>query len=177
MVIVPEVVIRPMAIPALNQSALSGPAVMPLGTLPKPHPPGVQTGPGSGMAYSMMVPAVVIRPILLPLPSVNHNAPSGPAVMPAGELFAVGTGYSVITPAVVIRPILPPFSVNQSAPSGPAVIPVGPLFGVGKGYSVKLPDVVTRPILLPLSSVNHSAPSGPAVISSGSSLRPVGSGY
>ena len=85
--------------------------------------------------------------------------------------------YSMMVPAVVIRPILPPFSVNESAPSGPAVIPVGPLFGVGKGYSVKLPDVVTRPILLPLSSVNHSAPSGPAVISSGSSLRPVGSGY
>lgn len=71
-----------------------------------------------------MAPAVVIRPTARPSLSVNQSAPSGPAVIPIGWLFAVGTGYSVITPAVVIRPILlAVFSVNQSAPSGPAVIP------------------------------------------------------
>jgi hypothetical protein len=72
-----------------------------------------------------MTPAVVIRPILPP--SVNHSAPSGPAVMPWGKLLAVGIINSVMTPAVVIRPILlPVFSVNHSAPSGPAVMPSGP---------------------------------------------------
>ena len=65
----------------------------------------------------------VIRPIL-PLPSVNHSAPSGPAVINWGLLVAVGTGNSVMTPAVVIRPtLLPTSSVNHSAPSGPAVMP------------------------------------------------------
>ena len=39
----------------------------------------------------MTAPAVVIRPTLLPLLSVNHNAPSGPAVIPL-EPLAIGTG-------------------------------------------------------------------------------------
>jgi hypothetical protein len=43
--------------------------------------------------YSMMVPPV-IRPIMSPLYSVNHIAPSGPAAMPRGPLFAVGMGNS-----------------------------------------------------------------------------------
>src|SRR5512142_562116 len=76
-----------------------------------------------GMANSVITPAVVIRPILLPSASVNQRAPSGPAVMPAGALFGVGTANSVITPAVVIRPILLSLiSVNQRAPSGPDAI-------------------------------------------------------
>ena len=72
-------------------------------------------------------PAVVMRPILLPLISVNQRLPSGPAVMKRGPLLLVVIGKSfVIAPAVVIRPILlVPFSVNHSAPSGPAVIPQG----------------------------------------------------
>ncbi len=39
-----------------------------------------------------------MRPILLPLISVNQRLPSGPAVMPYGVLPAVGMGYSVIVP-------------------------------------------------------------------------------
>jgi hypothetical protein len=52
-----------------------------------------------------MVPAVVIRPILLAAASVNHRLPSGPATMRAGKLAGVGTTNSVIAPAVLIRPI------------------------------------------------------------------------
>ena len=47
-----------------------------------------------GMMYSEMTPATVIRRILLPLDSVNHSAPSGPAAMTSGWLDAVGTVYS-----------------------------------------------------------------------------------
>ena len=67
---------------------------------------------------------MVIRPIEL-LPSlVNHNAPSGPAVIPG--LADAGAGVVGHPPAVVIRPIeLLPWLVNHSAPSGPAVIPAG----------------------------------------------------
>ena len=84
----------------------------------------------------MIAPAVVMRPILLPLNSVNHSAPSGPAVMPKGSLPAVGIGNSVITPAVVMRPILLALrSVNHSAPSGPAVMPAGKLLAVVIGNS------------------------------------------
>src|ERR1700733_8680559 len=50
-----------------------------------------------GTVYSVIAPPVVIRPILLPLYSVNHNAPSGPAVMPSGLLPLVGTGYSLMS--------------------------------------------------------------------------------
>ena len=35
--------------------------------------------------YSVMTPALVIRPILLPAPSVNQRLSSGPAVMSAGS--------------------------------------------------------------------------------------------
>src|SRR4051812_7981867 len=111
------------------------------------------------------------RPILFPLNSVNHKAPSGPVVMPPGRLLAVGIGYSVMAPAVVIRPIwLTEGSVNQRAPSGPVVMKKAPEFAVGIGYSVNAPAVVIRPILFPgrsgalRPSVNQSAPSGPAVI-------------
>jgi hypothetical protein len=111
-------------------------------------------------------PEVVIRPILLPMHSVNHSAPSGPVTMPRGLLSAVGTGNSVMTPAGVIRPILlPSTSVNHTFPSGPAAIPRGLPLAVGTGNSAKTPDVVTRPILFaPNSSVNQSAPSGPAAM-------------
>ena len=87
----------------------------------------------------MKTPAVVMRPILLPAPSVNHSAPSGPATMLSGKLFAVGIVNSVITPATVICPILlVPVSVNHRAPSGPAATLSGELFAVGMVYSVML---------------------------------------
>ena len=56
----------------------------------------------------MITPAGVIRPILLPLSSVNQRLPSGPTVMLSGPLSDVGLesgGNSVITPAGVTRPI------------------------------------------------------------------------
>src|ERR1700730_16242554 len=49
-----------------------------------------------GTGYSVIVPAVVMRPILLPVPSVNHRLPSGPAVMSRAPPPAVGTGNSVM---------------------------------------------------------------------------------
>jgi len=39
-----------------------------------------------GTGYSVITPAVVMRPILFPAYSVNHSAPSGPAVIPPGLL-------------------------------------------------------------------------------------------
>src|SRR5438552_13161504 len=36
-----------------------------------------------------------MRPILLASFSVNHSAPSGPAVIPSGRLIGVGVRYSV----------------------------------------------------------------------------------
>ena len=79
-----------------------------------------------GRSYSLKVPPVVIRPILLPAFSVNQRLPSGPAVICCGALAAVGMTYSVTTPLVVIWPmVLPLASVNQRLPLGPAVIPYG----------------------------------------------------
>ena len=112
--------------------------------------------------YTLITPAVVIRPILPANDSVNHNAPSGPAAMCSGLLLGVGVSYSVTTPAVVIRPILDTLrSANHNAPSGPAVIPKGSPPDVGRSNSLIAPAVVIRPILWPKVSVNHKAPSGP----------------
>ena len=64
-----------------------------------------------------------MRPILLPLYSVNQRLPSGPAENPAGLLLPVGTENSEMIPAGVMRPILLPVSSeNQRLPSGPDVI-------------------------------------------------------
>src|SRR5207237_9540425 len=88
---------------------------------------GSLTGRDRGNSL-VTTPAVVMRPISAEPASVNHNAPAGPLVMPAGPLPAPGTANSVITPAVVRRPIWSlPNSVNHRAPSGPTVILVGPL--------------------------------------------------
>src|SRR2546427_436020 len=81
----------------------------------------------------------VMRPILLPLTSVNQRLPSGPAVIPVRTLSAVGIGNSVIVPLGLMRPILLPLSsVNQRLPSGPAVIPYRTLT-VGTRNSVIVP--------------------------------------
>jgi len=69
---------------------------------------------------------VVMRPIWLAAYSVNHSAPSGPTVIPDGELDLVGMGYKVPTEAAVMRPMLPLPTVNHTAPSGPTVIALGP---------------------------------------------------
>jgi hypothetical protein len=70
---------------------------------------------GVGFGYSVTLPLVVILPIVFRANSVNHSAPSGPAVMlngtqsttvcPHGVRFAVGIGNSVKLPLVVMRPI------------------------------------------------------------------------
>ena len=59
------------------------------------------------------VQLVVTRPTF-PAPSVNHIAPSGPAVMSVGRLLAVGVGVRVIAPPVVMRPIALTFVVKSS---------------------------------------------------------------
>src|SRR4051794_21138943 len=70
---------------------------------------------------------VVMRPILLPEASVNQRLPSGPAVMPAGLLLAVGIRIAEKLPLVVMRPMtFPSNSVNHRLPSEPAVMPSGP---------------------------------------------------
>ena len=99
-----------------------------IGTRGDPH----GTGGGVGTGYSVMVPKTVMRPMLLPLDSANHSAPSGPSAIPIGAAPAVGTAYSAIAPLVLMRPILlPAVSVNHRAPSGPAAIPNGEEAGVG----------------------------------------------
>jgi hypothetical protein len=107
-------VIRPMRplLGAVNQSAPSGPVAI-ASRCPQFPLDKVQ-------GYSVIEPAVVMRPIL-PISSVNHRAPSGPAAIPIGEELWEGSGNSLTTPDVVIRPMVP-FSVNQSAPSDPAAI-------------------------------------------------------
>src|ERR1700722_639715 len=93
--------------------------------------------PGVGIGYSVMDPATVMRPILLPKYSVNHSAPSGPVVIPYGSLCGVGMAYSLNDPVVVTRPmLLPPNSVNQRARSGPTVMPRGWLPEWGTEYAV-----------------------------------------
>src|SRR5439155_16724151 len=78
-----------------------------------------------------------MRPTLFALVSVNHSAPSGPAVMPDGWLSVVRVGYSVIFPSAAMRPILlVPGSANHIAPSGPAAIPSGVAPAVGIVYSL-----------------------------------------
>ena len=71
----------------------------------------------------MTFPAVVIRPIVLLPKLVNHSAPSGPAVISAGNRIS-GPEWLVIYPVVVMRPIEATL-VNHSAPSGPTVRPDG----------------------------------------------------
>src|SRR5260370_5460205 len=60
-------------------------------------------GRAGGSASSVVCPAGVMRPILLMSPpavaGVNQRLPSGPAVMPAGEISEVGKGNSAMIPA------------------------------------------------------------------------------
>src|SRR5205807_2229369 len=118
----------------------------------------------AGTANSVIAPEVVIRPIRNTSASVNQSAPSGPAVIPCGLLFA-GSTNSLTTPAVVILPMRSPLiSVNHSAPSGPAVISTGPDPAVRPPNSVTTPAGVIRPMPAGLRLVNQRLPSGPAVM-------------
>src|SRR6266446_4144099 len=176
----PSVEIRPSPSAFVNHSAPSGPAVIDAALML------LLSAPDIGTSNSMMTPLVVIRPmiksvvVLCPgegrFNSVNHNAPSGPAVIFQGSPNPE-SGYSVIVPSVVIRPIaLFEVSVNHSAPSGPAVMPPGEppkpaRRTAGTVNSSRPPSVAIRPTSPGLpptppnsGTVNHSAPSGPTVI-------------
>ena len=107
-VIAPPVVILAILLPpgatSVAHSAPSGPSVMAAGEL------------APGRLYSVIAPAVVIRPILPGKFSQNHSAPSGPGVMPEGVLRVVGIGNStIVTPrAAGSRPA--PSSATATAP-------------------------------------------------------------
>jgi hypothetical protein len=125
---------------------------------------GVVTG------NSSTIPEVVSRPILLPLNSVNHKFPSGPAVMPVSALVGVMTGKSVIVFGLFVRMRPTRFavcSVNHMLPSDPAAMPDGPLGLVGKAKSVIVPVGVIRSMRLPKNSTNQRFPSGPAAMLNG----------
>src|SRR5580658_2548303 len=100
-----------------------------------------------------------MRPIICAL-SLNHSAPSGPAMIDVGMLPLGGPGKSVTTPEVVTRAMWPLSSRNQRLPSGPAVTHVEPS---GIGNQLKTPAVVRRPAY-GASLANQSAPSDPVVI-------------
>src|SRR5215212_1474002 len=91
-VIDPAAVIRPIRLGPVSvyQSAPSEPVAIPEGS-PLPA------------ANSVIAPVVLMRPILLPANSVNHNAPPV-AVIPDGSLSGVGIGKSMNPPPVVIAP-------------------------------------------------------------------------
>src|SRR5262245_27385172 len=91
--------------------------------------------PTVGTGNSVTAPDVVIRPILLPAFSQNHNAPSAAGVIPTGRLFGVGVSNSMKRPLPgSILPILDvPFSQNQRCRSGPNTMMYGLLCGVGIG--------------------------------------------
>jgi len=102
---VPPVVRRPTVGGSEKMSANhtfpSGPVPM-LGLAPRANTNGVIT------------PAGVIRP--RPPPAENQRLPSGPAVMPPGDVRPARSGNSVITPVGVILPIWPPPSVKPEVP-------------------------------------------------------------
>src|SRR5215510_12948372 len=91
--------------------------------------------PTVGTGNSVTAPDVVIRPILLPAFSQNHNAPSAAGVIPTGRLFGVGVSNSTKRPLRgSILPILDvPFSQNQRCRSGPNTMMYGLPCGVGIG--------------------------------------------
>src|SRR5258706_15897659 len=118
-----------------------------------------------------------MRPTL-PTASVNHIAPSGPAVISVGPLLAVGVGNRLVLPPVVMRPIAFTFVVkssyvNHRLPSGPAEMPFrksSSLPGPRMVNRVIVPEGGIRPILdeefVP-SRVNQRLPSGAVAMSSG----------
>src|SRR4051812_22009593 len=102
------------------------------------------------MANSVITPAGVIRPILLAWLSENQRLPSGPSVIRAGWLLAVGTVNSVtVPPGKFNLPILfADCSVNHKLPSGPTVRPS--VEAVGELKKLVAPEVVILPIRLAL---------------------------
>src|ERR1022692_926159 len=88
-----------------NQRLPSGPVVMPAVCSM------MALSLRGGRAYSVKLPLVVIRRMLLGPPVSDnppaHSAPSGPAAMAKStKVDEIGLGYSVIDPVVVMRPTL-----------------------------------------------------------------------
>ena len=85
-VILPPEVIRPILFPrfSVNQSAPSGPGVMPKGKADV-----------VGRSYSVKSPPAVMRLILLPSSSVNQRVLPGPCVISAGSAPGVGMKNSL----------------------------------------------------------------------------------
>src|SRR5207253_1088681 len=82
--------IRPSPV-STNQSAPSGPAVIPPGCAP------------AGRSYSVNVPSGDMRPIAAAVCSVNQMLPPRPNAIPTGLLFGVGIRYSRIAGGVTRR--------------------------------------------------------------------------
>lgn len=92
--------------------------------------------------------------------SVNHIAPSGPAVIPYGP-HSGGSATEVAVPSVAIRPMRWSCRrLNQSAPSGPEVMTAGAQPGP-RSKTLVPPGI--RAIWPLWTRVTHTAPSGPAV--------------
>jgi hypothetical protein len=91
--------------------------------------------PTVGTGNSVIAPDVVIRPILLPAFSQNHNAPSAAGVIPIGRLFGVGVSNSMkrALPGSILPILDVPLSQNQRCRSGPNTMMYGLLCGVGIG--------------------------------------------
>jgi hypothetical protein len=110
----PDVVIFPILLVrnSVNHSPLSVSVV-----IPAIGPDGDEKLFGFGTVYSLIVPAVVIRPILLMLVpcSRNHSAPSGPVVIDTGKLFGFGSGNSVMACAPALGTV--PSKVNVAETS------------------------------------------------------------
>ena len=103
-----------------------------------------------------------MEPMRFPPHSVNHIAPSPPAVMPCGRPARSGSGNSTIAPSGVIRPTWPAaISTNQTAPSWPVATPTGAAASVGSGCTVTAPSMPIRPIALAWFRANHIPPSAP----------------
>ncbi len=157
----PLVVIRPMAVFAMNHRLPSGPVMIAPGRVSAPR------------AKRVTAPVGVMRAISLVFWSVNHMLPSGPAVMSSGLLSAGMPSVNVVmTPAVVIRPILGTGDLwmNQRSSCVPAAIEDvrSPIVRPSPNI-VTCPDGVVRP--MPVTSVNQTLPSGPSAVSP---TRPTG---
>src|SRR5262245_6249156 len=152
----PKAFTRPiLSLPcSTNQTAESGPMVMPLGL-----------DMLVGMVYSANPTEGTYRAILLAVASVNQMELS--AATPNGPAMELGASYSVIEPSVVLLAILFTIKLNdvtQRLPSGPVAISSGLLLALGIEYSVTVPLVVIFAIREPADSANQRLPSGPAVM-------------
>ena len=85
----------------------------------------------------MSVPSVVTRPIRPDPCSVNHTAPSGPAVIAVGSDAKASAVVGPNVPSVAREPTESvPRALNHNAPSGPVAMPKGEEPSTGSVNSV-----------------------------------------